>query len=142
LGLLTWELNQSNSLARFNAHSDINHLYGQLNQLQIGSTEVAQLWAQLRDETSELSEVDVERAIGLAYWHRNIWTTSEQAFREGWIEQDKFQMSLNDIENVSRNWPGMKPYLRTAVQSLADGRELMEVEELIMQITVARLGPQ
>ena len=135
LALLTWELNQANNLARFSAYSDINHLYREMNQEMASSTQFAELWARLKDENTDLSEVDVQRAMGLAYWHRNIWINTERAFLEGWIDHDKYQMSLNDIESVAQTWPGFKPYMRKVVELLQGDRELTQIEQLILEKT-------
>jgi len=133
LGLLTWELNQANSLAKANVYSDIGQHYNEFNLLLGGSGEFAEILARLTEEDVELSDVDVQRAIGIANWHRTAWNSAERAYLEGWISEGKYQATLSDIAFTVEQWPKLKPYLRLMVESL--GKEMTAVEREILEVT-------
>lgn len=135
LGLLTWELDQANSLGRFTVAADINRHYNEMNLEMASSPEFGGLAAALRGDPNELSPRQVEQAIALAFWHRNVWFNAEQGYREGWITRNSFQSTLNDIEIVANQWPALRPHMRNAVESLGHDRELSEVERRIMNTT-------
>ncbi len=97
LGLLTWEVSQSNSLAKANVYANVGRDYNEYNLLMASNGEFAELLARLTDEEVELTAVEVQRTIGIGYWNRNAWNSTERAYLEGWIPQDKYQSTLNDI---------------------------------------------
>ena len=135
LALVAWELNQANSLAKANVYSDITHHLNEGNLLLASSTEFADLYKMLSEPDVELSELDSQRAMGLALWTRNVWINSEQAYREVWISEDKFQAQLNDVKFTAQSWPGLSPFLRRAVGVFEKNRELLEIEKHIMAAT-------
>lgn len=135
LALVAWELNQSNSLAKAQVYSDITHHLNEGNLMLADSPDLASLYQLLSDPETKLSEVDSQRAMGLALWSRNVWINSERAYREGWISENKFQAQLNDVEFTAKTWPGLNPYLRRAVQAFEENRELSEIEQRILEVT-------
>ena len=110
MGLLTWEINQANSLAQSNVYSDVSRHYNEVNLLMASSQEFAEIWVALVEVDAELTSIDAQRAMGLSFWHRNIWNSVEFAYREGWISTDKFQNTLNDVKSEVGTGPGIKPY--------------------------------
>ena len=76
-----------------------------------------------------------KRAIGLAFWKRNVWSAAERAYVEGWISENKFQAQLNDVEFTASQWPGLKPYLRASVEALEPERQLTAIEARVMEVT-------
>jgi hypothetical protein len=135
LGLLTWEINQANSIARYNAYSDIGQQYNEANLLQASSDEFAGIYAVLSEEGRELTQLEIQKTLGLCAWLRNIWNSAWRAHEEGLINHDKYQATLNDIENTIVHWPAIKPYLRSWVQSLTKNTTLTEVELRILELT-------
>jgi hypothetical protein len=135
LGLLTWEVNQSNSLAKANVYADVGRDYNEYNVLMASNGEVAELFVRLKNEEVELTEVEVQRTLGIGSWNRNAWNSTERAYLEGWIPQDKYQSTLNDIAFTVKQWPGMKPYLRMLVEELGKGTDLTMVEQKILELT-------
>ena len=134
LGMVAWELQQSNSLARANVHSDINQQLNELNLETADNEDFARFLSLLRSEHSELSETDYERAQGLGFFLRNIWIHSERAFEEGWISENKFNAQLNDIDWTAETWPGLKPHMMRITKFFEKGRELTLVERRILEV--------
>ncbi|MCZ6655907.1 MAG: hypothetical protein O7C67_01295 [Gammaproteobacteria bacterium] len=135
LGLLTWEVNQSNSLAKANVYSDVSRDYNEYNLLMASNGEFAEILSHLTEEEVELSAIDVQRTIGIGSWNRNAWNSAERAYLEGWIPQDKYQATLNDIAFMVKQWPGLKPYLRMLVEELGKDTDLTMVERKILELT-------
>ncbi len=135
LGLLTWEVSQSNSLAKANVYANVGRDYNEYNLLMASNGEFAELLARLTDEEVELTAVEVQRTIGIGYVNRNAWNSTERAYLEGWIPQDKYQSTLNDITFTISQWPGIKPYLRMLVEALGKDTDLTMVERKILKLT-------
>lgn len=133
--LLTYELNQANSLAKFSVASEINQHYNQSNLLQASSSEYADVWLMLAEEDRELTPVELQKAIGLAYYHRNAWNSVETAYLEGWITRDKYQATLNDIEAMLMDLPGIRPHIRLITKNMAKNREITETEQLVLRLS-------
>lgn len=135
MGLLTWELNQANSLGRFSVGADINRSYNELN-LQIASdADFGEFAAVLADEQAVLSKAQVQQAMALAYWSTNTWDSAELAYREGWISESQFQGTLNDIPATVAQLPALKPILREVVRIDSADRPLSTVHRRILEVT-------
>ncbi|MEQ8861509.1 MAG: hypothetical protein RIC56_22925 [Pseudomonadales bacterium] len=135
LGLLTWELNQANSLGRFTVAADISRHYNEMNLEMASSREFGELAAAFRGDPKDLSEPQVQQAIAFAFWNRNVWINAERGYQEGWITRNAFQATLNDIGVVASQWPALRPHMRYVVESMGRDRELSEVERRIMDAT-------
>ena len=135
LGLLTWELNQANRLGTFEANAAVSQGYNELNKEMASNPELANLFALLARSDPELTDVQIQSAIGLAYWHMNNWNTVEAAYEQGWVPQAELQNALNDIRVVTKLWPGLSSYLRLAVGDTNEGVALGRVNSLILELT-------
>ena len=104
--------------------------------LAVGTNEeFAGLLALLSGPDSDMTDAQIQRTIGLAYMNMGNWELAERAYEEGWIPSSEMQNALNDIRVATSLWPGLKPYLRMAVQETYEGVELQEVHKTILALT-------
>ena len=135
MALLTWQLNQANSVARFTAGTEVMRHYNEINLQVASDPDLAELLTVLSDKEVALSKAQRHQAISLAYWLKNCWGNAELAFREGWISRSSFQSTLNDVPDWVEESPGLGPVLREVVAKNSANRPITEVEELILKVT-------
>ena len=135
LALVASQLYQANSVARFTVGTEIMRHYNEINLQVASDPDLAELLVVMSDEQAVLSKAQRHQAISLAYWLGNCWGNAELAYREGWIDRDAFQSTLNDVPDWIEEAPGLKPILRQVFKNKSANRSITEVEKLVLEIT-------
>jgi hypothetical protein len=114
---LAYQISQTNRIAKSAVVRELQQSYEALYTLVASDLNMAELVAKLRepDYIAE-SVVEEERLDNFAILVASNWFSAEVAYEKGQFDENTFKIYCEDVEAKLAQWPGLKPYIKSAVE--------------------------
>jgi hypothetical protein len=110
--LVAFEVRQSNMQSRALIQYELLNDYSMMDQAIFENEAAASLLLKVRSEDVQLSQLEYERVRSFAFRYMNIWGAQEQAYRNGQMRDEQYQVLLTEVPNFVKEYPGMAPIFR------------------------------
>ena len=131
---LARQIHAANKLATASTTTSVMSAYSQLNETIIANGDVAELLARAKAASVEFAPGETVRLELLCNRFLNIWLTAETAFSNGQIDDQTFQIVLDDIRNTVTHFPGLIPLFKDVMKRFPASASTHLSKELLATI--------
>ena len=133
---LVLEVRQANHIAIAANEISVKGQFLQVTQLILANDGVAELLVKAKNADAEFSAVEYEKLYGYAYSVFYAWVGVETAYLKGMVTETTFNVILDDVREVLRYFPALRPFMRGTVNdfpSLAETQVVATIREVLAE---------
>jgi hypothetical protein len=134
---LAVEVRQSNRIAIATTEISVRDQFRSNNEMVLANDAIADLLVKAADANAEFSDAEIEKLYAYLFVYINAWKSIEIAYENGVLPRATFDVVLDDLRVVLKEYPALRPMARSWIdsyQSEADSKlykaVLAELEDI------------
>jgi hypothetical protein len=114
---LAVEVKQSNRIAVATTEISVREQFRSNNETVLANDAIAELLVKAADANAEFSEVEIEKLYAYLFLSINTWKSIEIAYENGMLPRATFDVVLDDLRVVLRDYPAVRPLAQSWIDS-------------------------
>lgn len=132
------EINQSNSLARFNSVRDVMDQFNELNKLIVTDATLRQVL----EKPGELSTEESEQVYTYAMMFCAVWMSVQAAYDNGQIDEWLYNAALEDVSVELNRWPRFRWGVEKWLSNYPSNRHLKIFQPALSPVESSQVAPK